>query len=139
MAARQYVLRPRVPAPLLVIGTVLVAVGAGIVVWVPEGVQLVIGALVGVVGLTALVIAVVRMIGGQQRITLDEAGIRVARPRPADIAWDEVTAVRESGRMLRIVLRDDTQIVVNGEVYRRGYAEFQSGLLTQLAARRPRG
>jgi len=137
-AARQYVLRAGVPLPLVVLGAVLVAVGFGFIVWVPSGPQLVIGAVVAAIGLAALVIALVRVLGGRQRITLDDVGIRVSPPRPTDISWDEVTAVRESGRMLHIELRDHTQFVVNGEAYRRGYPEFRSALVDRLSARPPR-
>lgn len=137
-AARQYVLRARAPVPLVVLGAVLVAVGFGLIAWAPSGAPLIIGAAVAALGLAALAIAVVRVLGGRQRITLDDVGIRVAPPRPTDIAWDEVTAVRESGRMLHIELRDHTRFVVNGEVYRRGYPEFQSALVDRLSARPPR-
>lgn len=133
--AHEYVLRPGLPVPLVVLGTVLIAVGVGVALWVPEVLPLVVGAVVALVGLAAWVIAVVRLVGRTQRITLDQIGIRLGMPRPADIAWEEIDAVHESGRVLRIELRDRTQFVVNGEVYRRGYAAFQTALVSRLAER----
>lgn len=131
--AHEYVLRPGLPVPLVVIGTVLLALGVGIVAWMPAAPALVIGTAVGLLGLAAWVVALVRLAGRAQRITLDQVGLRLGMPRPADIAWEEIDAVHESGRVLRIELRDRTQFVVNGEVYRRGYAAFQAALVSRLS------
>lgn len=133
--AHEYVLRPGLPVPLVVVGAALLALGLGVIVWMPATLPLIIGTAVGLLGLAAWVIAVVRLAGREQRITLDQVGIRLGMPRPADIAWEEIEAVRESGRVLRVELRDQTQFVVNGEVYRRGYAAFQAALVSRLSER----
>ncbi len=130
--ASQFVLRRGVPVPLMVTAAVCLAVGVGLIAWSPQGVPLVVGIVVIALGLAADTLGLVRMLSDAQRITLDATGIRLGSPRPADIGWDEVTAVRATGRILHIELRDRTSMVVDGEIYRRGFEEFSSALVAGL-------
>jgi hypothetical protein len=139
MTPRLFVLRRGVPVPLLVAAGACLVVGIGLIAWSPTGPALVIGIIVLALGLLADGLAVFRMMTGAQQITLDQTGIRLGSPRPADVGWDEVTAVQATGRILHIQLRDHTSMVVDGESYPRGFAEFQADLVGWLEAMaRPR-
>lgn len=137
---QRFELRGRVPTRLWALLALLDVLGLVLVVahalWWPSPIVLGIG--LGLVALGVVVVLVAVAVVGRlnQTITLDDDGLHVPPPRTADIAWHEVTAVKTDGRVLRVELRDRTQLVINGSLYQQGFAELCAALLERLRSSR---
>lgn len=134
-SSRRFELRGRVPVRvwgvLAVIDLVgLILLGANIA-W-PATALLVVGLALVVLGIVLAIVLMVVLGRMRQVVELDDAGIHVHAPRPNDIGWREVSAVRTDGRVLRVELKDRTQLVINAALFRHGYPALEAALLDRL-------